>query len=41
VPIVTSEHERDNLVKQLRLATKGPSSSLVAHSAALIMALFR
>jgi hypothetical protein len=35
------DHEHDNLVKQLRLAKKGPSSGLVARSGALIMALFR
>jgi len=35
------DHERDNLVKQLRLARKGPSSGLVARSAALITTLFR
>ncbi len=35
------DHERDNLVKQFRLAMKGPSSGFVARSAALIMSLFR
>jgi hypothetical protein len=35
------DHEHDRLVKQLRLATKGPSSGFVARSAALITALFR
>jgi hypothetical protein len=35
------DHEHDRLVKQLRLATKGPSSGFVARSAAFITALFR
>lgn len=35
------DHERDTLVKQLRLARKGPSSGLVARSGALMMSLFR
>ena len=35
------DHERDNLVKQFRLARMGPSSGFVARSAALIMSLFR
>ena len=35
------DHERDNLVKQLRLARKGPNSGLVARSGALMMSLFR
>jgi hypothetical protein len=35
------DHERDNLVKQLRLAKRGTSSGLVARSGTLIMALFR
>jgi hypothetical protein len=34
-------HEHDQLVKQLRLARKGPRSGLVARSTALIMSLFR
>ncbi len=34
-------HEHDQLVKQLRLARKGPRSGLVARSSALIMTLFR
>ena len=33
--------EHDQLVKQLRLASKGPRSGLVARSSALIMTLFR
>jgi hypothetical protein len=36
-----SVREHDNLVKQFRLAKKGPSSGLVARSGALIMTLFR
>jgi hypothetical protein len=35
------DHEHDNLVKQLRLAKKGPSSGLAARSGALIMSLLR
>jgi hypothetical protein len=35
------DHEHDNLVKQFRLAKKGPSSGLAARSGALIMTLFR
>jgi hypothetical protein len=35
------DHERDNLVKQLRLARKGPNSGPVARSGALMMSLFR
>ena len=34
-------HEHDQLVKELRLAKKGPRSGLVARSSALIMTLFR
>ncbi len=33
--------EHDQLVKQLRLARKGPRVSLVARSSALLMTLFR
>ena len=35
------DHERDNLVKQLRLARKDSSSGFVARSGVLIMSLFR
>ena len=35
------DHERDNLVKQLRLARKDSSSGFVARGAVLIMSLFR
>jgi hypothetical protein len=35
------EREHDHLVKQLRMAGKGPRSSLIARSAALILSLFR
>ncbi len=34
-------HEQDRLVKQLRLARKGPRGGLVARSSALVMTLFR
>ncbi len=34
-------HEHDQLVKQLRLARKGPRSGLVARTSALLMTLFR
>ncbi len=34
-------HEHDRLVKELRLARKGPRSGLVARSSALVMTLFR
>ena len=33
--------EHDQLVKELRLARKGPRSGLVARSSALLMTLFR
>ena len=33
--------EHDQLVKELRLARKGPRVSLVARSSALLMTLFR
>ena len=33
--------EHDQLVKQLRLARKGPRSGLVARTSALVMTLFR
>jgi hypothetical protein len=33
--------EHDQLVKQLRLARKGPSSGVVARTSALVMTLFR
>jgi hypothetical protein len=35
------EREHAHLVKQLRLAGKGPRSGLIARSAALILSLFR
>ena len=35
------DHERHNLVKQLRLARKSPSSGFVVRSAAVVAALFR
>ena len=34
-------HERDQLVKQVRLAKKGPRSGLVVRASALVMTLFR
>ena len=34
-------HEHGHLVKQLRLARKGPRSGLVGRSSALIMTVFR
>ena len=34
-------HEHHKLVKQMRLASKGSGSGLVARSSALIMSLFR
>lgn len=38
---VIRDHERDRLAKQLRSASKGPRSGLVARGAALIMTLVR
>ena len=35
------ECEHDHLVKQLRMAGKGPRTSLIARSAALILSLLR
>ncbi len=35
------DHDHRHLVKQMRLASKGPGSGLVARSSALIMSLFR
>ncbi len=35
------DRQHDGLVKQLRLARKGPRSGLVARSAAFLTALFR
>ncbi len=34
-------HEHDQLVKQLRLARKGPRGGLVARTSALVVTLFR
>jgi hypothetical protein len=34
-------HEQDRLVRQLRLARKGPRGGLVARGSALVMTLFR
>lgn len=35
------DHERENLVKELRLARKGPRSGFVARGGALILPLFK
>jgi hypothetical protein len=35
------DHEHHKLVKQMRLASKGPRSGLVARSSALILSMFR
>ena len=34
-------HEHDQLVKQLRLARKGPRDGVVARTGALVMTMFR